>query len=345
MKTIKLYAKGLMMLIAVAALIASCKRRPLEEEFVESALIPVKIDWSNSGINVVDPTGNGEVHRVSLRFFPKDGSPAFDRYLEGNVIEGKIEVPVGQYSVVVFNESIYDKNYWDGVINFSNVDNYSLFTANIVSDNPAKYSYYSPAQGEKLIVEPCKLASWSLGAFEVTAGMAQISHGYSPVLHITMRETEMMNALTQVVMRRLTYRFNITAHVESLCSAQRIRCAGKIFADRVNMASAHTSQSVATHMFSFKEHRYDETEINGTAHTSFLSFGRIPAPESYLLDANLLLISGSIYTPPSPLRFDVTDQVVHNTEPEYDIHIYMRLPYIEGGINVDDWDDETQNIE
>ncbi len=54
------------MLAAVAAtlLFTACERRPLEDDFGVTALIPVKIDWSRSNIPVTEARGNGQVHRV-----------------------------------------------------------------------------------------------------------------------------------------------------------------------------------------------------------------------------------------------------------------------------------------
>lgn len=320
----------------VALILAGCERRPLVDELAESALINVKIDWTKSGIPVTDPSGSGYVHRVSLRFFPKDGSAPFDRYLESNVMEGQIDVPVGEYSVVVFNESVHDA-YWEDAIIFSDVDSYTDFAATIVADNPDNWPHYTPLAGENLIVEPFMLSSWSLDSFNVTEEM--------------MRETRKGTtrtdpigdtyALTKIVMRQLTFNVTVTAWVENLVSVQMIQGAARGFANKVKMASGKTEPTAATHIFKLNNRRWDDAaQKNGTVNKEFLSFGRLQNDSQYWLNMDVLFTTGALYE--EPLLFDVTEQVLEspNINININIDVEVRLPYIEGGIHVGDWDDE-----
>ena len=324
---------------AAIQLFTACERRPLEDTYAESALIPVKIDWSVSNIPVSDPSGSGYVHRVSLRFYPKDGSAPFDRYLETNVIEGQIEVPIGEYSVIVFNEAVGDV-YWEDAVTFSDADSYENFAATLVADDAANYPFYKPLLGEDLRVEPLRLASWSLDDFSVTEDMVKITrYGTGTPTGSTIRE---INALTVVKMRALTYTVNVTVHVENLVSAQLIQGAVRGFAQKVYMASAQTVQIPVTHVFRLNSRRWDDAaQIHGTVSKSFLSFGRLPQASDYWLNLDVLYGTGVLH--PDPLLYDVSDQV--NDSPQIsiniDIGVDIRIPYIEGGIGVGDWDDET----
>ena len=337
--------RAMIISILVAAVTApiftACERRPLEDDFGVTALIPVKIDWSRSNIPVTEARGNGLVHRVSLRFFPKEGSPVFDRYLELNVIEGEIEVPVGEYSVVVFNESVYDI-YWEDAITFSDVDSYDDFAATIVADNAANYPFYHPLRDEELIVSPFLLASWSLDDFTVTEEMVANSRSST---RRASRADGQENALTKIVMRALTYNVNVTAHAENLSSAQLLQGAMRGFARTVYMASAETAQTPATHIFKLNSRVWDTgSSRHGTVSKSFLSFGRLPQDEKYEINVDAVFIDGTIHE--EQLLWDVTDQVVAHPADAIDIDIDLdiQLPLITEGILVGDWDDEVIKI-
>ena len=337
-----------MLTVTVTGIIFSaCERRPLEDEYFETALIPVRIDWRRSGIAVTQPDGNGLVHRVSIRFFPKDGSPAFDRYLETNVIEGEINVPPGRYSVVIFNEAVSDI-YWEDVIFFTDVNDYDRFAANIVPD-AATYPFYTSLYGERFVVEPFRLASWSLGDFEVTRDMIK-STRYTGTRSGGSVSSNDRYALLDVEMRPLTYNVNVVAHVENLCSAQLIQTAMRGFSSKVYMASALTEQVPVTHIFSLNGRTWDDpaNPIDGTTRKSFLSFGRLPQTSQYFLNMDVLFVTGELYTPPTPFLFNVTDQIESSgvsvgidVNINIDMAIDIALPYVEGGIYVGDWDDEN----
>ncbi len=332
-----------LILAAAAAmqLLTTCERRPLEDDFGIMALIPVKIDWSKSNIPVTDASGNGYVHRVSLRFFPKDGSPAFDRYLEMNVIEDKIEVPIGEYSVVAFNESVYDV-YWEDAIRFSDVDSYADFAATIVLDDAANYPFYHPLPGEELIVEPFRLASWSLDDFAVTRETVTRTRSAT---RTASRADDPENALTRIVMRALTHNVNVSAHVENLSSAQLLQGAMRGFARTVYMASGETAHTPATYIFKLNSRVWDAgSQAHGTVSRSFLSFGRLPQNEQYWVDVDAVFIDGSVHD--EQLLWNVTDQVTAHPKGAIDkyIDLALQLPLITEGIFVGDWDDEVIQI-
>jgi hypothetical protein len=332
----------------LALLLGSCERRPLEDIYRETALIPVHIDWSKSGINVMNSKVTGEVHRVSIRFFPKDGSPAFDRYMESDVVDGVIDVPIGRYSVVVFNESIHDL-YWSDAIAFSDVNSYADFAAAVLPFDAKlreqQFPFYRLHPGETVIVEPLKLASWSLDDFEVTEAMV-IRPSRPPDLYIPVGAGPGdIDALTRVVMRALTRTASVTVHAKNLSSAQAIPAAVRGFASRVYMASARTMQTPSTHLILLNERRWDNTsQTDGIVHKSFLTFGRTPESEVYQLALDVLLVSGELYTAASPLEFNVTGQVLSSSGLTVNIRVDIDLPHVDGEINVSDWINEEIEI-
>lgn len=334
--------KPILQLLCMGALavlcLTACERRPLEDvTYSDTALVPVKIDWSESGISVSQPRGDDYVHRVSIRFFPKDGSEVFDRYLEGNVAEGSIEVPVGKYSVVVFNEAVTDP-YWSNSVYFTDVNDYANFAANIADDDPSQYPFYTPLPNEKIVVEPLKLASWSLDDFEITPEMTRELCGSSGTEGVT-------TALTKIVMHRLSYNINVLAEVENLSSAQFIQGATRGFANKVFMASRVTTQDSGTHIFTFNGRKWAEgSDKNGTTEKDFLSFGLLPSPSQYKLHMDVLFTTGEVYQPTEPLLFDVSDQANRYANSNIKLRVKLALPYKEGGIDVGGWEDEDHIV-
>ncbi len=332
----------LMTTAAAMQFFTACVRRPLEDDFGVTALIPVRIDWSRSNISPNEGRGNDYVHRVSLRFFPKDGSAAFDCYLELDVTEGEIEVPVGDYSVVVFNESVYDV-YWEDAIEFGDVDSYEGFSATIISDDAAKYPLYHPLEDEELIVEPFRLASWSLDDFTVTKETVTRTRSTRGSPSDDPNAPE--NALTGIVMRALTHNVNVSAHVENLSSAQLLQGAIRGFSRKVYMASGETAPAPATHLFKLNSRVWDAgSNKNGTVSKNFLSFGPLPSVGEYWLNVDAVFIDGTVHD--EELLWDVTQQVIAHPKDAIDLNIGLdiELPLITEGIFVGEWDDEIIKI-
>ena len=350
---VRRYAGMLLLSAMIGLSLGACIRRPLEDmELPPAALIPVKIDWSRSGFNFSSRYGHS-VHRVSLRFFPKDGyMPVFDVYLEGNLTEGRIRVPIGRYSVVVFNETLEDEGYWEGRINFTGVNSFHEFAANAVAYNrnalKEQFPFYNPQPGEQLITEPLQLASWSIEHFEVTEKMVPVSFGEQPESFMTEEEYGMYLSLTNVVMRPLISPVNVTVRIGNLISSHINYLAMQGFACKVFLASGLTTQSPSTYLFTLGRRIYDANGKDGTARAVFYCFGRTGGfPESYTIAADVVFVTGELYQPSPPLLFDVSGQVQANDDDMFaiDLAIGYDLPYMEGGIAVDNWDDDVYTLQ
>lgn len=318
------------------AVVTACERRSLYDHCSGDVPIPVKIDWSISGITPNSRTDADFVHRVSIRFFPKDGSAAFDRYLEGNIFEGEINVPEGSYSVVVYNEAI-DDVYWSEAIRFDNTDDYNLFSANIVEMSPLPYDFYTPQPDETFASEPLKLASWNLDYFEVVRFKKNCKECGD----------DMNNALTKVKLRRLMIPVRVVAEVTNLKSAMRMEAALTGMANKVYMALGKNVTSPTTHLFAFRSPVWnDETKTDGWVERRLLTFGRMSQPSAYSLNMGVIFTIGERYTPDTPLRYDVKDQV-ESSQPQDDIEVRVNLslPEVQSDIDVGDWDDEEHIIQ
>lgn len=325
----------LMLSAMILAVATACERRSLSDDCSGEVSIPVKIDWSISGITPSQENDFDFVHRVSIRFFPEDGSPAFDRYLEGNIFEGKINIPEGIYSVVVYNEAINDV-YWSDAVRFDQVDNYKLFSANIIEISPLLYDFYTPQPGETFAAEPLKLASWSLDHFKVTQSNKNCVECNDSI----------NNALTKVKLRRLVIPTHVVAEVTNLKSAVKMEAALTGLASKVYMASGEPSTNPATHLFAFRAPVWsDETQTHGWVERKLLTFGRLLQPTTNSLNLGVTFVSGERYTPDSPLRYDVTDQVTSSQhDGDIEIRVNLALPEVDGDIKINEWDDEEHVI-
>jgi hypothetical protein len=326
-------------LALITMLFGSCTHRPIvepEQYSGETAPLRVRIDWSRSGINETNRANSDQVHRVSVRFFPKDGSQAFDQYLELDVTQGEVRVPKGEYSVVVFNESIHDEGYWGENIGFVGVDSYDDFAAEALDyQEEARgrfFPEFQPAPEERTMVEPLPLASWSLDELVITEAM--------------IKGREVCNALMDVRMRRLTPMVSVEAQVENLSSAVVHYVTGRGFAGRVKMASAKT-ENPSTQLFTIRavDHQYYTVDgPDGIATRSVRTFGRTTETEHerYELDFDVVLVSGDEYKNDG-LRFDVTDQMtVFKQGEDIGLKAHYTLPLYESvsPVTVTAWGDE-----
>ncbi len=310
---------GLLMFFVVG--FSSCNyQRIYEREVIHTtARIPVKINWAKSGFEIQSdgsPTkqGDGSVHRATIRLFPTDGSEPIELYLEGNVFEGVIDIPVGEYSVIAMNESIYD-SYWQGSesggfqsVVFESVNSYEDFSARVRNSNtnPTGY-FFTEYQSEdyQFIQPPLRLASWSLDTIIVTQEMADYSQGVVGA-KLEGVDKEMFYALTRdnltdedgIDMRAMTYNVSVGLRVKNLSSVSTIRGAVLGFVDRANMRTAMGYRETATKTmvqyftFNGRKNWYDADDqymgdgwqpeigdniyedFTGETTASFLSFGR-----------------------------------------------------------------------
>lgn len=349
--------KRLILLFAISVLcVAACMRRPLSDvgcqgDSTPTVTLAVSVDWSLSRFEISDNSRSDEdyIHRVTFRFFPLDGSAAFDRYLEDNVESGEIEVPAGEYSVVVFNESIYDV-YWEESIRFEDVDHYALFAAEIVDGGFDDYDFYSPQEGESLGAKPLKLASASVDNLLITEDMC------------TLEETEWSSdevataaQLNPIAPRPLTCYTTVEVATTFLSSASEVVGSLTGLAHRVFMASGATDSVTVTHISSLSQVVWDdESEQHGTISESFLTFTTPAVQGTHTLTLDVILTTGARHSPQEEMVYDVSDQILSSAsttssaapatryaDQDLSASVELTLPEVTGDVEVNDWGDET----
>lgn len=334
--------------LLIYILCTSCERQVLFDACKhKSALIPVVVDWKHSGI---DPTKSNEedlVHKVSFRFFPKDGGQPFELYLEGNVHEGYLEVPIGEYKLLVMNESVLE-SYWSEFIRFSDINSFEQISAEILADNPERFEYYKPAPDERFMINIPKLASWSLTDYPITFETVNDTRG--------LNEDKIKQHTLYVDMQRVTHDCKVVATVKNLKSVQLMRGAERGFANKVRLSSRQTYYTPATHLFIFNGRKpINGSQTDGTTEWNFRTFGILPQSFNYTLGVDIILTDGCRFVPEDPnlLEMNVNNYVYdYFTQPISDrlqkdyieIPFALSLPVVEGGIDVGDWGDDEDII-
>ncbi len=338
-------------LIFIALISSACTRRPLSytacsQDNGESATIAVSVDWSLTGFDTEQSSKSDEdyIHRVSLRFFPLDGSAAFDRYLEDDIEQGSINVPMGEYSVVVFNESI-DDPYWQSAIEFENADSYTLFSAKIIEETSDDY-FYTPSEGESMSVEALQLASYSIDNFVVSEAMCNTEQE-----QWSSEELAMAALLDPATPRSLTCYTTLEVVVENLSSANTVEASLTGLAQRVFMASGDTDTITTTHVGALTQRLWDDEDEqqHGTIYESRLTFST-PSSEtsSHILTLDVILVDGSRHSPEDDMIYDVSDQIVSSAaltryaDNDLGASVSLSLPEVSGDVEVNAWGDENQ---
>ncbi len=179
-------------LLVAVAVSAACQRQELENKLYVNALIPIYIDWANSGLDLEATDGDSrswDLYSASVWLFPTSeskyqGAPL--EYVLSNtgtksftksdpVMTDFIEVPVGIYKMIVFNRSVDEFNLSADNVGF-NTGSFETFEYYALENEDSK-SLFSSTKADTGTThqQPEALASWSYGAdgetFEVTVDM------------------------------------------------------------------------------------------------------------------------------------------------------------------------------
>lgn len=329
-----------------------CERRALEESTIvdNTAIIDVNIDWSLSKIDV------SKMHRASVIFYPHDGSKFYEFHLEGDLNSRKVELPVGHYSVLVFNETM-DNNDWDA-IEFSGVEGYQTIVTKGVVDS--RRSLYTRAETETIVRCPEALAVWNMDDLNVTSDMVTYtrskarSKGDKSRLETDMSIETILEEFTNIQPELLFKEMAIVAHVQNLHSAYAITGAVQNAAGGVYLATGKVHADNVTHMFAMNNRVWDDPNDRKNGHVSatILVFGlHLENDVKTGLQMEFLLNDGT--QAPSE-QFDITDMIDHETiEIKIEVGTGVNggdhpiiLPEVDAGgdVGVGDWDEEFVEI-
>jgi hypothetical protein len=330
-------------LLVATVLLTDCKYRPLEDELHSTALIPVSIDWSESGVD------ESTMHRASVLLFPEGGGEALEYRLEDDLTYKEIEVPIGTYSVLIFNETM-DASDWS-TIKFTGTDHYATFAAESLEETSR--GFYTRSEELPLIKNPEPIAAWGMEGFTVTLDMITRTRAITRTSTRTRALEEVVTDLVGVKPQPRYETMTITARVENLSSSMQVTGILDGMSSGVYMASGEKMTATGAHAFILNGRVYDENEKDGTTTKTFDIFGRQPATAHVDLYIDFLLTDGTLHPRES---FDVSNMIERDTEtipvsnsvlvgfddrdPDGGDH-EINLPDMDvaAGISVGDWED------
>jgi hypothetical protein len=348
-----LIASLLLIVVAIGNVLSGCKRRSLYNTATEpeTALIPVHINWSKSGVDTTT------MHRVSVLLYGEAGGTPLEYRLEGNLNDKEIQVPVGVYSVIVFNEST-DPTDWKG-ITFKDKDSYQKFAA--VALPVASRGFYTRTDDLPLIDNPDPLAAWSLDRFEVTKEILLRSRSTRDTRAGSRAEElldEAIAGLSNIVPTPRIETMTVTARVENLTSSMQVTGILNGMSSGVYMASGEKMTTTGAHTFILNGREYDDDDSDGekddgTTTKTFNIFGRQPSDAHIDLYLDIMLTDGTMHPRET---FDATNKIERDTETipvsnsllvgltsrdpdDPDHEIILPDMDVEAGITVGDWDE------
>lgn len=320
---------GFCTLLFVAAIIASCERRPLIDEEIPGnyAEVEITFDWTHLGST---PEG------MSAIFYPVGGGNAIIHQTAQN--SSTVRLPEGVYNVVAFNYTIGEFS----TISFRGTDRYETIEAYANPlPPPAAAKWLTTRTEYQRIDHPEILAIDRLEGFEVTAAM--VKQTQESLLRPSSGGTKRVAGNIQFRPLRMVAPGYASVHLKGV-NYCRSACgfvsglAGAIF---LGSGRVHSPSYV---MVLFQPPiYYPGSQTNGVLHGTFTSFGLL-APEAEELPHNGFLFSSVLVDKDRTLferYFDVTEQIKQEVDVELNVIIKLLL---ELGINTDP-DDDTPTIE
>lgn len=310
----------------------SCHRQHIytKDSQSNSAEIQVDIDWTESNLVL------SEVSNISLYAYPDDGGSPYLK-ISGNIDYTYINLPVGTYSLLLFNDAVEDVLG----VTFQNSTIYNEFYAEVNKRNTISDLYYSPQEDEFTAQEMGRIAAWRQETLEVTDEMVACS-----CCDESAHDNHISTLLTAVP-SSITTQCNITIAIDNLNNANIIQGTLKGFASGAYLASGKriSSTEVSTlYSIEFTSRTY-QSDTDGVTQGEITTFGKTDdQDQSYELIIDIILNSGELAT----YTRDITDQVVEQDN----INIFISLteddnkillPEGNGtGFGVDEWGDNEQ---
>ncbi len=273
-------------------LFSACERRALEDEYYVNAKIPIATDWSTSEITP---------QNVSVLFYDENNNGALvieHRYEHNNKpIQSYVDLPVGKYTVAIFNEIRGQVKNVD-VVGYDNISTLEFRAKE--DDNPIK----SRDEDKRYIHQPDYLGFKLIKGFEVTQQMLEYTRSKAASTKSDLSVRSEVEKLVGVEMVRKVSSFNITVHIKGLNNARM-----PALVDLRNISGGYLAEldkncdQPVIHQFSLNNRKYIEgSSTEGTISTGDLpitlfgvvgernSIGDQPAHAPILLDILFMLV-------------------------------------------------------
>lgn len=275
-----IYIKYNVLVWSALLLLFSCHRRPLEDIYEDRALIPIGAVWTQTDIVPQNVT--------ALFYNEDDGKLVVEHRFENNAnhIQTYASVPIGRYTVVIFNEL---RGEIKGV-GIRGYEKLSTLQAYATSDaSPVKR-----AVNNRYVSEPDILASVMVTDFVVTDEMINYSFIYSNGGTVNQSMKEVLETLVGVAPLRKVHRLNVVAHVKGLNNARMPALIDLLgIAESYEFEEDKNTRSVADQQFTMNNRQYDSgSKKDGTISGSIYTFGLLnekPSETNVQLDSPVQL--------------------------------------------------------
>lgn len=264
------FTQSIMVSLIMLFTTTSCRRQNLEYEFTETVRIPIFVDWSKADIIP---------QNVTVLIYDQATGKLYNEHRfehNNNEIQSYISLPIGKYTVVVFNELRDQIDY----IRISGYENFSTLKAHIIpNDNPlyAITDFYTN--------EPGILAAKVITNFEITEDM-MTRNCYYPTSkekrkNILLKSNDPLNTLMGIIPERKVGLCTVNIHIDGLVSSKL-----PILVDLLNISGEYIFETdlntkAVTHQAYLSNVTFDsQNKKNGIISGSFYSFGVIGNRES-----------------------------------------------------------------
>ena len=247
--------------VALLLLFSACHRRPLVDEMPDRIPIPITILWKEA---VVIP------QNVSVLFYDDNGDLFLEHVFEnqGDVARSKVHLPIGKYTVVVFNEKRNQVDYVR-MRGHEQLSTLEAFVTNSTSFYDVKGR--STTRDDKLVNQPGQLATL-VTTIDVSPDMLR-EFNWGDI--ITPGLLEEFNQLTNLLPVIRTVVVDINIEVKGLNNARmpalgelRNMAGGFLIGQEINTMDPVTTQ------FTINNRVYDEGSLrDGHISTSIYSLG------------------------------------------------------------------------
>ena len=309
----------------------SCRRQILEDPYLFFARIPISIDWSESLIN------EDNIHNVSIYVYPQNGGEPL-KFISDNINFNVLELPVGTYSIIVFNEMIGNMNG----ITFDKINLYSEFYAHTIFED--KKLLFELESNDKIVKNHEQIALWKLDHFEITQEMLEHTRTFEFEQNIA----SVKSIAEPIKPTPITYINDIYIEVENINNAQLFECVFYPAATKAVMSSKIRSNPLG-HRNIYKFNMIDVKFLDASktkAELHYKLYTLLPADED--LDDCELAISALLYDGTILSKvYNVSDKInSYLDDNRHKIHLHLKdeskvvlPPNASSEFKVNTWDD------
>ncbi len=277
-------------LLLFVVLFAGCdtRRQIFNEAWVS---VEFSIDWEN----LAKASKSGEVtpNGATVVFYPTSGLLEEPMFKLTNFTEDKVNLPVGRYNIIVFNETINGHDY----IQFTGTESYDTFEA--YWETTRVKAEYSRADNDEMIMDTEDMLFVDrMEQFEIT--YANSDRG----------DVMTLNFAPELVNREMT----VLAHIKGMANISKAK-SSLLYVEGMalgyNMWSGTSTQDKTTHLMSLgNKSYYDGSSTDGTMSASFYTFGDA-ASETKADDDNIARLSFALQdgTTHPDIEINISDQL------------------------------------